>query len=349
MNTSQLRYFDLTYRELNFSAAARRVPMSAQGLAKSIHSLETELGVSLFEPSEDTPGRLHPTSYAHEMATYSRTVMDARYRLDQAIARLSQATVQTIRLAVAIGSLGMLGMDLVPEFRRDNPGINVVCDDLPDKAADEAVLSGDCSLGLTVLPAPTGLRSVPLVGCERYVWVHADDPLAARGTVTLSDLAGRRVALVGPQFKQYDLLTQRLGQQDVAVKDLVTASEMIWLHQFAKDGAGVAFTAKSVLPLFLDDRSVAARPFADMPYEIGVTWADDHALTPAERDFVRACKKRAAASEYHLERKGAAQSNSSTDEEPVGASNPLEGEDGLRGIRPSRAVSFLKGLFHHNR
>ncbi len=48
MHSEQLRFFKLLYQIRNASAAARLIPMSPQGLMKSIRSLETELGVPLF-------------------------------------------------------------------------------------------------------------------------------------------------------------------------------------------------------------------------------------------------------------------------------------------------------------
>lgn len=64
MNTEQLYYFELAYSEGSFSAAARKVPVSHQGLTKSIRSLERELGVALFTPDPET-GLPAPTPYAH--------------------------------------------------------------------------------------------------------------------------------------------------------------------------------------------------------------------------------------------------------------------------------------------
>ena len=66
MNTEQLYYFELAYTEGSFSAAARKVPVSHQGLTKSIRSLERELGVTLFAPDPDT-GLPAPTPYAQEL------------------------------------------------------------------------------------------------------------------------------------------------------------------------------------------------------------------------------------------------------------------------------------------
>jgi DNA-binding transcriptional LysR family regulator len=39
MNREQLRYFSVAYRTHNFAAAARAIPMSAQGFVKSIRAL----------------------------------------------------------------------------------------------------------------------------------------------------------------------------------------------------------------------------------------------------------------------------------------------------------------------
>ena len=76
------------------------------------------------------------------------------------------------------------------------------------------------------------------------------------------------------------------------IADLTTLSEMTWLHQFAKSGSGVAFTARSVLPLYEDDPSVVALLFRDMPYEVGVSWLASHRLSEAEEAFVEACRTR---------------------------------------------------------
>lgn len=74
MNTNQIDYFLKAYRERSYTAAAKLVPMSAQGLTKAIHSLEGELGVPLFE--NDANGRIKPTPYAEEFKVFSISQLD---------------------------------------------------------------------------------------------------------------------------------------------------------------------------------------------------------------------------------------------------------------------------------
>lgn len=290
MNTNQLDYFLKAYDERSYTAAARLVPMSAQGLTKAIHSLEGELGVPLFRAGAE--GRIAPTAYAEEFRAFCLESQDARARLAQAFARIDGAAGESIRLAAAIGSLGLLGIDLISGFRKEYGNVDVTCDDLPDLRVEEALREGADDLGITVLPTGDEFETRPLASCERYVWVSAADPLARKREVGVRDLQGRQVALVGASFKNYGLLLAALEGAGVTPAEITTSSEMIWLHQFAKAGTGVAFTAQSVLPLFKDDPDVVALPFPSMPYEVGVSWLRAHALTPAEEAFVQACERR---------------------------------------------------------
>ena len=293
MNWNQMDYFACVYRTGNFAAAARQVPMSSQGMAKAVRALEGELGVSLFVAGEG--GSLQPTEYAEAFATFCEECAAARGRLDEGFAHLRGQARTTIHLAAAIGAFGLLGMEFVAEFCRAHPGIEVLCDDLPDVRVDQALLDGSDALGLTVAPVAEGLQTMPLCSCERCVWVRADDPLARKRRLVVADLDGYPVALVGPLFKNYGQLLALLEEQGATPTEIVTSSEMMWLHQYAHDGRGVAFTARSVLPLYEDDASVVALPIEGMPYEIGISWRADHELDEAERTFVDACVARARA------------------------------------------------------
>lgn len=292
MNSNQVDYFLKAYQERSYTAAAKLVPMSAQGLTKAIHSLEGELGVPLFTPGDS--GKVNPTPYAEEFRTFCLDWLAARGRLDEAFRHIDGYALETIRLAAAIGAFSVLGIDLVTSFRKRHPEVDVVCDDLPDLKVEESLCAGTDTLGLTVAPADNAFETVPLASCERYVWVAADDPLASKREACVRDLQGRSVALVGPLFKNYGLLLDALKQEGIEPAEIATSSEMMWLHQYAKSFGGIAFTAQSVLPLYEDDPSVVALPFRDMPYQIGISWLKEHRLTKAEKAFVEACTERAA-------------------------------------------------------
>ena len=167
MNTNQIDYFLKAYRERSYTAAAKLVPMSAQGLTKAIHSLEGELGVPLFE--NDANGRIKPTPYAEEFKEFCKEFDEARSRMAAGFARLAGQVHRTIRLAAAIGSMGLLGIDLISSFKKEHPDVEVECDDLPDMRVEKTLRDGNSSLGLTVLPTTDEFETVELASCERCV------------------------------------------------------------------------------------------------------------------------------------------------------------------------------------
>lgn len=290
MNWNQMDYVVRVYRAGNFAAAAREVPMSSQGMTKAVRALEAELGVPLFTAGEGVA--LRPTAYAEEFVAFCEECRAARARMEEGFARIRGQARRTVHLAAAIGAFSLLGMEFVPVFCREHPDIEVVCDDLPDLKVDAALLDGSNTLGLTVQPTPEGLETVPLWSCERCIWVRTDHPLAKRRRLTVRDLDGQSVALVGPLFKNYGQLQALLDEQGVKPASIVTSSEMMWLHQYVHDGRGIAFTARSVLSIYESDTSVVAIPIEGMPYEVGISWRHDHALDEAEQVFVDACVKK---------------------------------------------------------
>lgn len=48
MDFKQLNYFIAVYKTASFTAAARQLHISQQGLSKSVHNLEKELELPLF-------------------------------------------------------------------------------------------------------------------------------------------------------------------------------------------------------------------------------------------------------------------------------------------------------------
>lgn len=196
------------------------------------------------------------------------------------------------------GALFLQQRNFPAAFERSYRHLSLNTCDLPDLKVEQALLEGSCTLGITVLPGVDTLCSQPLAGCERWLWMHAQDPLAELEQVDIQGLSGRNVALVGPPFKNYSLLMNALRQSGVQVADIQLSSEMIWLYNFAREARGVAFTARSVVEHYPADPNMTARPFSSMPYQIGISWLRSHKLSPGEKTFVQYCHQTAQASGY---------------------------------------------------
>lgn len=201
MNLAQLEYFEAVYARRSYATAAKDIPMSHQGLLKSMVALQGELGVPLFCTAEGS-STVTPTSYAEAFHAFAVDVQARQSVLETEFERISRAG-NTIRLGASTGVLGMLGISFLGTFREGNPRLDVIEEEVADLRCDAGLANGEFDLALTVFPYDEAFETRPLYEMDRYVWVPRTDRLAKAECVRIEDLAGRHVGVMGPTFKNY--------------------------------------------------------------------------------------------------------------------------------------------------
>ncbi|MEE8715941.1 MAG: LysR family transcriptional regulator [Coriobacteriales bacterium] len=290
MNAEQLRYFELAYRERNYSAAARKVPCSPQGLSKAIHALEKELGVTLFTGDPET-GMPVPTDYAHELYEYA-CVNDSNLRLlHESFERIRGQERYTIRLGCSLGVLGTLGPDFVTSFRRLHPNIALQYWETDDDLCERGLRDSTFDLGLLVGPYGDDLAAQVLYRAPVYFWMRADDPLASKGALTVEDFAGREVALPGEGFKCYRRLLEATEAAGVVPGAIYEMSEIFQLYEFAASGRGLGFSVRHIVELssFHSSPDVVALPVEGSSWTFGIVRLATHATDQAEQTLWNWC------------------------------------------------------------
>ena len=130
MNLAQLEYFEAVYARRSYATAAKDIPMSHQGLLKSMVALQGELGVPLFCTAEGS-STVAPTSYAEAFHAFAVDVQARQSALETEFERISRAG-NTIRLGASTGVLGLLGIGFLGTFREGNPQIDVIEEEVAD-------------------------------------------------------------------------------------------------------------------------------------------------------------------------------------------------------------------------
>ncbi|MFD7286150.1 LysR family transcriptional regulator [Streptomyces sp. NPDC059863] len=275
MELRTLRYFVAVAEELHFGRAAVRLHMSQPPLSRAIKQLESEIGAPLLHRS---PAGVTLTAVGSALLVEARSLLDHADRL-------------RVRVAVAAGSatltVGLLGDSTDPgarrlaaAYRRRHPDVEVRVreTDLTDPTC--GLRAGLVDVALTRAPFDdTGLTVHELRTDPVGAVLRADDPLAGRDRVSLSDLAGRRWFRfpdgTDPLWQSYWSGGEpREGPVVRAVQECVQA--VLW-----NGTVGMTPLGHDLSP------ELAVVPLTDMaPSRVVVVWNEGDA-NPLVRSFVR--------------------------------------------------------------
>lgn len=287
-------YFMLAYDSPSFSAAASKVPMSPQGFTKAIRNLERELGVPLFAVDED--GTRRATPYADELFEYAKRMRAERNLLISAFERISSSGYVELRIACSLGVPGLLGSGFLDAFLEAHPDVSITINEMPDAMCEAVLRDGLYDLALTVTSQVDDFVSHELYSSPVCYWVRSDDPLSSRETLGVHDLAQRRLAIPGDDFKCYSNLLARFEQEGVAPPEIVKCSEIFWIYEFVLRGECIGFTLPHLtsLEVFEGIDAVVAVPTSDFTWGFGVSYLKAHTPGPREKDLIAYLEKRAA-------------------------------------------------------
>ncbi|MDR1089382.1 MAG: LysR family transcriptional regulator [Coriobacteriales bacterium] len=289
MHTEQMRYFELLYQTRSVAAAARLIPMSPQGLVKSMRSLEADLGVALFT---DHQGVLTPTPYSEAFHQYTQR-WEADYQiLEEELKRIKAQERCEIRLGTSLGIIGFMGDRFLDAFEREHPPVSVSYNELSDAFCDANLLKGTYDLAFTLAPYDNRFVTTELYSAQVYFWVNTNRGFKQGDTLSIEDLAGKNIAIPGEDFKIYHTVMALCKAQGVPIQNVFTSNEIFWLYEFVAAGRGIAFTLPHLMKLstFSSNSSIVALPLEGVQWRFGLSYLSSHKLLPHEELFLEYCK-----------------------------------------------------------
>jgi DNA-binding transcriptional LysR family regulator len=273
LDMRKLRYFVAVAEELNFGRAAARLHIAQPVLSRQIRALEHELGITLL--NRGTRGTtLTPAG--------SRLLDDGRFLLAEVQAlqqRLAQAEAPAV--VVTVGVLpGLLATAAARAFEAGDPLRRTVIVPVNWNEQADVIRRGDVQVVYARSPFDlSGLATAPVLEEPRDVVLPAGDPLAERRSVSLEDLALRRL-LQNPASvpEWYAIASPELRR--TAVQSSVTG--VAQKLELVAAGAGFAVLPRSTAMSYVrpDLRVVPADGLA--PSRVVLAW--DATVTDAARD-----------------------------------------------------------------
>ena len=257
----QMAYWLAVVEEGSFTRAAARMHVSQPSLSQQIRALEEELGGDLLER---LPRSVRLTSAGKAFLPHARTAVHSSQRASRAAREALQLQTGELEISTVRSiALGLLP-DLISSWRERYPGTFVRLHEFTHRRlAEDAVREGVGDLGIGPPPASwTG--PVCRLGWEEFkVIVPADDPLARRGTVSLSELAEREWVMFDRENGLYDLVISACASgasPPFTPRHAVLTSQVEAAARLASAGVGPALVPENTIPPDLPGSALRVDP-----------------------------------------------------------------------------------------
>jgi LysR family hydrogen peroxide-inducible transcriptional activator len=195
MTLTELRYIIAVAREQHFGKAARACNVSQPTLSVAIKKLEDELGVSIFERSNNEI-RVSPIG--------ERIIEQAQLTLEDAesIKQIAMQGKNQLAGPLRIGAIHTIGPylfpELIPLIRKAAPDMPLIVEENYTSSLTEKLKNGQLDVIIIALPYEEhGIVCKPLYDEPFVVLLPASHPLTNRKTIKSSMLEDENVLLLG--------------------------------------------------------------------------------------------------------------------------------------------------------
>jgi DNA-binding transcriptional LysR family regulator len=242
-----LRSFVVVAEEASFTRAAARVHVAQPGVSAQVRRLEAELGQQLLDRS----GRsVRLTEVGAAVLPFARAALRAVSNVRLAVDQLSGLVRGQVSVGMVSGSSIQVLPELLAEFRHRYPGVGIA---LSEEASDRLIeLLRDGRLDLALIgsagDAIPGLETAVVADEALVAAVSADDPLAARTSVTLADLRDLPLVSLPRGTGVRGALDAACANAGLELRIVLEASALSMVARLAGMGLGVAVLPASAPP-----------------------------------------------------------------------------------------------------
>lgn len=245
MDLRQLRYFVALAEELHFGRAAERLGIAQPALSQQMQRLEKELGVELLSRSRR---RVALTAAGAVLLEEGRRVLAQMERAVALTERAGRGEVGRLVLGVTESATYEILPELLREYRRAYPAVDLSVRIMTSPAQVAAVRSGEIDAGLARAPLDTGTLVVHTIRVDPIaVLLPEEHRLATKARVALRDLAGEPL-VVHPAARRpswVDFMLSLFRDAGIEPGPVQEASDTTTAIAFVAAGLGVTLVPGS--------------------------------------------------------------------------------------------------------
>src|SRR5436305_2098389 len=260
MKLGALHVFLLVADYEHVTRAADDLKLTQPAVSRTIHSLEQEAGVPLFERQGR---RIALTDAGRIMQTYARRIIALERVLEESLAALRDVETGEVTISASKTTGVYLLPPVIARFRKLHPRIALRLSINNSHEVTEQVLSWRVDIGLVegdISALPPDL-AVEVIATDELVLVVAPTHRWSGLQAVKPEMLGANELLLREQGSgTREVIERALQQQGVQVSPLLTVPENETIKQLVMRGMGVA-----ILPALVVQREVATLDLLRVP------------------------------------------------------------------------------------
>jgi len=288
MDSRRLRHFLAVYDSGSLGQAAEEIHLTQPAVSKSIHQLEDELNVQLFER---TPMGVVPTVFGEALSLHARLIQSELRNAKAELQRLKGASEGHVRVGIGPSSAPYLLPEVTRALHAGHEGVQLTVIEGLRGQLIPSVRRGELDMAVGTWPAVNekGLVSETLAHDSVCVLVRGEHPLAGEGRVELGPLLEYPWILPPhPQFWR-ERLDEHFYEAGLAAPDPdIVSNSSTYLKQMLRCEDVISYLPRQLFKKELQRGEMAVLDVPGLEHEIDVTltFRERAIVTPACREFI---------------------------------------------------------------
>ena len=253
MLLANLESFIQVARQGNVSRAAEALFVTQPAITARLKSLERDLGVELFVRSHRG---MKLTDAGRAFLPYAERTLATIDEGRAAMTNLREGTTGSLVVGAAPAVSTYVLPEILHRFRATHPNVRLGVRTGHTEEVLEMVLRGEVNLGVGRPVRHADVELIPLFDDEMLLVVSARHPFAARGKVSMAELAGERLVLFDRTSSYHELTSSLFRQAGVVPTSTLELDNVEAAKKMVQQGLGVALLPRMALAQELRSRSL---------------------------------------------------------------------------------------------
>ncbi len=287
MDSRRLRHFLAVYDAGSLGQAAEEIHLTQPALSKSIHQLEDELNVKLFER---TPLGVVPTVFGEALSLHARLIQAELRNAKSELQRLKGTNQGHVRVGIGPSSAPYMMPEVTHALRTTHDNIQLTVIEGLGGQLIPSVRRGELDMAVGTWPAVNekGLVSETLIADRMCLVVRGDHPLAGRSPDIGELLEFAWILPPHPQFWR-ERLDEHFFAAGLAAPDPdIVSNSSTYIEQMLLSEDLVSYLPRQLLKEDIRRGEIVEVEVAGLVHETDVTltYRERAVITPACREFI---------------------------------------------------------------